>query len=324
MGRLFGFEDAAHTRVRESEAEALPPAAVRRLAGQSYDEITLWINQAGYRTARGGEFRAGGLAILLDNPAIAGLREDADGDLVETGLPAIITREQFVAIRVMRRKNQPDFERKPSREYLVPGRLGVCGLCAYEIASTPANSGSRGYRCPPSTKTLTKGCGKVRVNADGLERHLAEQVLAELAKPEVSALIGRARDDLLAEAQVLREQADVLRKRQRALGEQYASPSGLSLTAFHAADKQFTKEIKQAMARARQLEMVQHVPVGDVPNLVAWWQHAPLVARQGVLVLMLDEVALFPASARGSRVVDSNRVRLTWRVWGQGAAEGRV
>lgn len=315
MPRLFGFDDVAHRRVREDEAEGIRAAASRRLLKQSMPDICEAINAEGYRTTLGNPFKPDVLAGILDHPAIAGLEENEAGELVETGGPAIIPREEFVAIRAMRSSNNPDTQRVAQREYLVTGPLGTCGLCTYTLKAQPSNAGSRGYRCAPSSAQHPGGCGKVRINADLFETYLAENVLAELAKPEVSALIEQIRDQLLAEAEELRKKANAAQRRQKRLGEDYARSSGMSLKTFKAADKELSRLINADRAQARFLEQVKHVPVGDVPDLVRWWSHAPLVAKKGLLVLMLEQVAVYPAASRGSRTVDSDRVALTWRSW---------
>ncbi len=315
MPRLYGFEDMAYRRVRESEAQGIRAAASRRLLGQSYPAVCEWMNAEGYRTTRGGPFKPDVLARLLDHPAIAGLAEDEDGELAGTGGPVIISRKDFEAIRAMRPSSNPDTKRAAQRDYLISGLLGVCGLCATALSGSPSNAGSRGYRCAPSTAQHPGGCGKVRIKADLLETYVAEHVLAELAKPEVSALIGQARDQLLAEAAQLRKRAAAAKSRQRRLGEDYARPSGMSLKAFKAADKELSGQVNADRARTRFLEQVKHVPVGAVPDLVRWWRHAPQVAKKGVLVLMLEQVAVYPAASRGSRTVDADRVGLKWRLW---------
>src|SRR5690349_3720524 len=104
MPRLYGFEDAAHRKVREGEAAGIRAAASRRLAPQTYEAITEWMNAEGYRTTLGGRWKPGVLANVLDHPAIAGLEENEHGELVDSGGPAIISREEFEAIRAMRRK----------------------------------------------------------------------------------------------------------------------------------------------------------------------------------------------------------------------------
>ncbi|MGW3118474.1 recombinase zinc beta ribbon domain-containing protein [Streptomyces sp. NPDC001107] len=294
---------------------SLQEAANRREAGQPYEAITTWLNAEGHRTTLGNEWNPVGLANVLDNPSIAGLYEDEEGNLLPSGGPELIPPAQFRTIRQMRPKYQSEASRAPQQEYLLSGENSSCGLCAHPLGASPSNAGSRGYRCKPSTRQHPGGCGRVRIKADLLEEYVAEHVLAELAKPEVSALIEQARDQLLAEAVELREKADDVKRRQTQLGEDYARSSGLSLSAFKAADKELAAQGNALRARARVLERVKHVPVGVVPDLVRWWKHAPLVAKQGVVALMLEQVLVYPAASRGSRTVDDDRVTLKWRTW---------
>ncbi|WP_167543252.1 recombinase family protein [Streptomyces violaceusniger] len=314
----------AHERVRESEAAPLRQAASRRIQQQTYEAITTWMNAEGYRTTRGGRWRPSVLANVLDHPAIAGLAEDADGNLVDSGGPRIIQPEEFKAIRAVRRLNDPTYRRAEQREYLMTGELTDCGLCGGIFGASPANSGSRGYRCLPNRPQHPGGCGRVRISADPFETYVAEHVVAELAKPEVSALIGQAREEILAEAAKLRAQVKADKARQKELGESYARSPDLSLSAFRAADKQLTDQIRENAAQARFLEQVRHVPVGAVPDLVRWWRHAPLASKQGVLTLMLERVTVYPAAARGSRTVDGDRVQLTWRKWNPSQRDSAV
>ncbi|MGW2320079.1 hypothetical protein [Streptomyces sp. NPDC001680] len=315
MPRLFGFEDMAHRRVRESEAEGIRAAASRRLLEQSYEAMSDWMNAEGYRTTLGNLFTGPALAMVLDHPSIAGLMEDEDGNLVESGGPRIIPVEDFKAIRAMRPSSNPDTRRAPDREYLVTGSQGVCGLCGHALTTSPSNAGTRGHRCPPSTARRHGGCGKVRINADLLETYLGEHLLAEMAKPEVAALIGQAREEVLAQAEELRKEAAAARRRQEELVESYAQGSELSHKAFTAADKKLTDLIREKSAQALLLEQAKRVPVGDIPDLVRWWKHAPMAAKRGVLVLFLEKIAVYPAASRGSRTVDADRVALAWRRW---------
>ncbi|MGW3121399.1 recombinase family protein [Streptomyces sp. NPDC001107] len=315
MPRLFGFEDVAHRRVRESEAEGIRGAISRRLLKQSTEEVCEWINAEGYRTTFGNPFQPPVLAAVLDHPAIAGLMEDGNGNLVDSGGPRIVPVEDFLAVRAMRPSRDPDKRRAPDREYLLSAGMGVCGLCGFALSASPSNSGSRGHRCVPATGRRPGGCGKVRINADLLEAYLGEQVLGELAKPEVAALIGQARDELLARAEELRQEAEAAALRQEELGKSYGQGKVMSLAAFQAADKELAELIRNKSTQARLLEQAKHVPVGDIPDLVRWWNHAPMASKRGLLVLFVEQIAVYPAKSRGSRTVDEDRVTLKWRSW---------
>ncbi|MEV4907568.1 zinc ribbon domain-containing protein [Streptomyces albidoflavus] len=319
MPRLYGFEDTAYQRVREAEAEGIRAAASRRRARQPFPAITGWMTDAGYVTTLGNPFKPDVLAGVLYHPAIAGLRENEDGELVDSGGPRIIPVDEYLEILALR----PEKERAEQREYLLSGPLSVCGLCGSTLGASPSNAGARGHRCPPPTKQHPDGCGKVRINADLYETYVSEQVLGELAKPEVAELIGAARDELLSQAADLDKQVASTRRRQKELGADYAAGSGMSLTAFKAADRELTKLIREKSTEARHLKQVKHVPVGAVPDLVRWWKHAPLKAKKGLVVLLLEQIAVYPAASRGSRTVDADRVAFTWRQWDAAEQEPR-
>lgn len=319
MPRLYGFEDMAYRRLCEPEVTVLRQAASRRLEKQSYPAITDWMNVEGHRTTRGGLWRPATLANVLDHPAIAGLTENEEGELVSSGGPQVITPAEFMAIRALRPSNDPDRGRAAQRDYLLTGGVSVCGLCAEWLDASPSGSGSRGYRCTPSTPQHPGGCGKVRVKADLLETYVAEHVLAELVKPEVHARVEAARDQVLEEAARLRTLVDADRARQGDLGADYARRE-ISRESFRTADRELSKRIQDSLVQVRRLEQVKLTPLSGVPDLVRWWTHAPLASRKGLVVLMLQRVVVYPASSRGSRTVDSDRVALEWRSWAQGAA----
>ncbi|MFE7120411.1 recombinase zinc beta ribbon domain-containing protein [Streptomyces sp. NPDC057654] len=315
MPRLYGFEDAAHRRVLEAEAAGIRQAMSRRLAKQLSPQVVEWMNAAGYRTTLGNLWRPVGLDAVLDHPAIAGLEEDDQGELVETGGPQIVTPAEFKQLRAQKEAAKPASPRAEQRDYLLTsGGLSVCGLCGSLFTASPSNSGSRGYRCAPSTAQHPGGCGKVRINADLAEIYVAENVLAELAKPEVARHLEAVHDRVLAESAELRKRAKGDRARQSELGKEYASTQ-MSGAAFRSADRELSKRIREAEVEARRLEQVKQAPLGGVRDLVHWWKHAPLASKKGVLVLMLEQIAFYPAASRGSRTVDSNRVALTWRTW---------
>ncbi|MFF4752506.1 recombinase family protein [Streptomyces sp. NPDC002514] len=296
----------------------MPPlqeAAKRREAEQPYEEIAGWMNAEGHRTTLGNEWRPHVLAAVLDHPAIAGLFEDEEGNLLPSGGPELISPEQFRKIRQMRPKHQPGAAQAPEREYMLSGKRLVCGLCGYVLGGAPSNAGSRGHRCPPSSPRRPRGCGRVRINADLLETYVGEHVLAELAKPGVSALVEKAREQAEHEAASLRERIEHDRRRQSRLGEDFAKARDVSLSAFKAADKELSKQIREGRQELRFLEQLAGVSVAGVPDLVKWWKHAPLASKRALTFLLLDKIAVYPGG-RGSRTVDSDRVALTWRTWG--------
>jgi hypothetical protein len=272
------------------------------------------MNAEGYRTSVGGEWKPATLADVLDHPAICGCEEDEEGNLVPTGGAAIIPVEEFLELRRIRQENRPSKERTPQREYLLTGGLAVCGLCDTPESASPPSSGSRGYRCAPSSRQHPGGCGRTRIMADLLEPYVVEHALAELSKPAVQAAIEDAREEVREEVASLRVRIEEDVEQQRDLGREFARRE-ISKEAFKEADKLLKQRIRETRSEVRFLEQAANVPLGGVDDLVRWWKHAPLASQKGLLVLMFKQVRIYQAAARGSRTVDSNRVGLIWRSW---------
>lgn len=231
MPRLYGFADGKQRRLNEEEAAVLRGTASRRLAEQSYPEITDWMAEEGHLTTMGKAMRPARLAEILANPAVAGLSREEDGTLVETGGPAIISRATFEQLEQLNESKRPTGGRADDRGYLLTGEMSVdfvCGLCGKPIGASPSNTGTRGYRCMPSTRQHPGGCGKVRLNADLGEAYVAEHVLAELLKPEVRAVVEATRDGLLAQRKPLRKRLEENKKARRALTARYGQSGKLA------------------------------------------------------------------------------------------------
>ncbi|WP_145789519.1 recombinase family protein [Kitasatospora atroaurantiaca] len=340
---MYGFADAARTRLVEQEAAVLRVAASRRLAEQPYPAITDWMAAEGHLTTMGKLWRPARLAEILANPAVAGLVREDDGTLVETGGLGAITREVFEDLERLNASKRPAEGRSDDRDYLLTGELSadsVCGLCGMPIGASPSNSGARGYRCMPSTRQHPGGCGKVRLNADLGEAYVAEHVLAELMKPEVRAVVESARESIEAEAKPLRRRLAENKKARRLLSTRYGQSEQVArrtapdaegpvaqveaannelLRQLRAAEQELDAQIRRDSSRLTFIEQLALLPRAEVPDLIRWWGHAPLRSQKALVGAMLERVALYPAG-RGSRTVDGDRVALRWRQWDQEAA----
>ncbi|MFF7586717.1 hypothetical protein ACFZCK_04390 [Kitasatospora purpeofusca] len=339
MPRLFGFADAARKRLNDAEAAVLANAASRRLADQPWPQIADWVFAEGHRSTMGGRMRPATLAEILANPAIAGLARDENGELVDVGEPRAISRETFERLEQHNQAKRPA-SRNEDREYLLTGEDAVkfvCGLCGTPISSAPSNSGTRGYRCAPSTRQHPGGCGKVRLSADLGEPYVVQHVLAELAKPEVQAVIQQVRDTLLAERPSIEQRLAENRSARRTLESRYgkspvlrdavddAVPATVEaarrelVNRLHEAQRDLDRLIEEDAERLRFLNQLEFLPRAEVPDLIRWWQHAPMRSKRAIIGAMLSRIAIYPAG-RGSRTVDGDRVALDWRVWDEPAA----
>jgi hypothetical protein len=314
MPRLYGFDNQALTRVRAQERQVVREAVSRIRAGQSQARAAAWMTAEGHRGTMGGEWNSMTLGRLLDNPAIAGLEVDPDtGELRETGREALITPEEFRELQ--KRPGRPgsvrsDEAREPDYEYLLASGLTVCGACRQSMAGGRTSAGTPSYRCQSGTESRG-GCGKVRITASLFEDHVAEHILGELMRPGVRAALEQAREQMAAEAADLRERLAALEKSRGELAEPYAVGE-LTRGAFVSADRSITERVKAVRARLRFLEQAVGVPLGGAEDLARWWEHAPFPSKRGLAVLMLEEIRVRPARARGVRSVD-DRVELVWR-----------
>ncbi|MGW1083778.1 recombinase zinc beta ribbon domain-containing protein [Kitasatospora sp. NPDC002522] len=338
---MYGFADAARTTLIDEEAAVLQAAGRRRLEGQSWYEITAWMEAEGHLSTMGNPMRPGTLAEVFANPAAAGLKRTDSGELVKTGGPAAISPEMFVKVAELNESRRPA-TRRDDQDYLLTGDLSVtfdCGLCGTPLSTSPSNSGSRGYRCKPSTRQHPGGCGRVRLNADLGEKYVIEHVLAELSKPEVRAVVEAAKDSLLAEIPGLKKRLEEDKKVRRAMSAQYAKAkevahqdlAGGVLADVEEAKQELARRLQEAEAvvderiardssRLRFLSQVSLVPSADVPSLIRWWKHAPLKSRKALIGAMLERISVYPGG-RGSRTVDADRVALQWRKWDETAAQ---
>lgn len=310
MPRLFGFDNQARTRVREAEMQVAREAVSRvRVGGQSQAEAAEWMNSVGSRGTKGGEWNSMTLGRFFDNPAIAGLEEDPEtGELRETGLPALITREEFLDLR--RRPSRPGSVRsgEPRADdypYLFTDGFAVCDECSEGLTGSRTTVGTPSYRC------ILSGCGKVRITASLLEDHTGEHVLAELLRPGTREAVEAAKAQLEAEAAQLRAQVAKLERSRAELGDSYGQ---LSRDTLVAAGRRVEIDLKAARTRLRFVEQATNTtPLGGVEDLAQWWNHAPPKAKRGLAILLLEQIRVGPAQERGVRTIEDDRVKLLWR-----------
>ncbi|WP_033819814.1 recombinase family protein [Kitasatospora sp. MBT63] len=307
MPRQYGFDDNDGTRLRESEIPPVRQAVSRRIAGTNKADIAKWMNAQGYRGTRGAEWVSMTVGRLLRTPAIAGLEEGPDGELTETGKPAIITPEEFLALRALDEK-EASAPKQDAYDYAFTGGLGVCGLDQDPLTAARSNSDAPGYR---ST------CGKVRIDAELLESHVGEYVLAELLLPGTQAALEAARQELAVEADAAKARIKELKAAAGQLASDYLDKK-VSRATLHEVERQTKAETKKLQARVRFLEQAIAAPrIDDVDKAISWWEDAPGKSKRGITSLLLTKIEVFPASAKGIRTVEPGRVVLHWRSKGK-------
>ncbi|MFG2022369.1 recombinase family protein [Streptomyces sp. NPDC048825] len=311
MPRLYGFDDQSRRRLRDEEVDPLRQMVSRALAGQSNQDVAVWANGEGYRGTLGGEWKDASVGRLFRNPAIAGLRYDEDGELVDAGHPGAITREEFEALQE-REQSRKTADAEPPYDYLLVGGASTCGKCTQALQGARTNAGTPGYRCRPKDKDGRGGCGEVRIDAELLENYVGEYVVAELLKPGIRDQILKARAAVRKQVKDLNQEIGDLEARRTEAGTLYGQRR-ISSDAFVAADREITANLKSTRSRLRYAEQMASFSLGNAKDLVRWWNTAPTASKKAIAMLLLENVEVFPASARGVRTVEPGRVVLHWR-----------
>ncbi|MEU8968999.1 recombinase family protein [Streptomyces monashensis] len=312
MPRLYGFDDASKQRLRDDEVDPLRQMVSRALEGQqSNADVAVWANGEGYRGTLGGEWKDASVGRLFRNPAIAGLRYDDKGELVDAGHPGAITPEEFVALQEREKSRRPAEPEAPYDYLLVDGAC-TCGKCTSALQGARTNAGTPGYRCRPKDKDGRGGCGEVRMDAELLENHVGENVVAELLKPGIRKQILKAQDAIRDQVKQMETDVVELEGRREEAAALYGQRQ-ISSDAFVAADREITANLKSTRSRLRYAEQMANFSLGAAKDLVRWWNTAPSASKRAITRLLLEKIEVFPASARGVRTVEPGRVVLHWR-----------
>lgn len=284
--RPFGFLDDGMTH---HPAEAV---VVRRmyddlLGGKSQSAIARDLNAEGHRTTLGNPWRQSSVRNLLMNARNAGIITYR-GEEVRQAWDGIVTEERYRAAVYVMTKNPP---RKGGgrRRYLL-ANIAMCDVCEAKVRTSYTNRGVRMYVCPK---------GHVGRNAEKVDGHVVDQVLARLARPDVADLFAPDR-----RGDVVRDRQDAADARAAldALAEMYAAGE-IQLSAFRAGTKRAQERLDDATRRLSAAGSDSGgSAVGDLiaaadPRAV--WDDLGL-ARQRQVVDLMVEVRIV-RTRRGSR-----------------------
>ncbi|WP_162602650.1 recombinase family protein [Streptomyces spongiicola] len=295
------------TAVPEEAAHLV--AAAKRLLD---DEQTLastadWMTEVAGPTVSGRPWSPTTLRRRLRNPAIAGLRENADGELVKGPAEPLIDRATFDALQELFRRNERGQGTKPKHVHYLSGGAGTCALCTRPLVPRSTANGGRGYVCE------AEGCGKVRISAEPLDEYIGERVIARLSRPANLKRLAAVRDRLTADAEKAARFLDGLQGHKEELARAYGKRD-LTLAEFKQAKAALDEERRAAMAWARRGKALEELPELTAEGLEAWWQDtAGREQRRTLVQLVVKEVRVGPATVRGSRRFDEGRFDIHWR-----------
>lgn len=190
--------------------------------GYGKKEICEYLNQAGYKTARGGEFKINGIHTILSNERYLGIYI-YDGIRHEGGIPAIISQELYDRVQEkIEFKRRAKGRRKAMEEYLLSGKV-FCGRCGKPMVGESGKSSTgevyRYYKCS-GRKKKAGSCDKSTEKKEDLENIVLEYIcsevltderIEEIAEEEFALLEDEAADKTLLKA-MEKEYAEVSSK----------------------------------------------------------------------------------------------------------------
>ncbi|MGI5401893.1 recombinase family protein [Streptomyces sp. CA-135486] len=289
------------------EAAYLAAAARRLLDEKTLASTVDWMTEHAGPTVSGRPWSTTTLRRRLRNPAIAGLRENADGELVKGPAEPLIDRETFDALQELFTRNERGQGDKPKHVHYLSGGIATCGLCRHPLVSRSTANGGRGYVCE------AEGCGKVRISAEPLDDYVGERVLAHLQDKARLKWLVAIRDQFTAEAKKAAVFLEQLTAHKAELARAYGTKD-LTLAEFKAAKAALDGKRKEAMSAERRGKALEELPKLTPEGLEEWWTATAGRGQKRTLVqLVVAEVRVGPATVRGSRRFDEARFDIDWR-----------
>lgn len=194
------------------EAEAVKLIYVMYLDGYGYSEIISKLNQNGFKTKKGNQFRKNSIYEILKNEKYTGVytynksaAKGSDGKYnrhkyktndeiirVPDGIPQIISQKDFDKVQIkLKQRRRKTATYKAKHEYLLTGKI-QCGICGsiYVGNARKANSTHPeyvSYRC--SRKNGSLKCNNKEIQKDIIEdivlSRLADYFFDEAVIPEL-------------------------------------------------------------------------------------------------------------------------------------------
>lgn len=167
--RIWGYavDETDHFVPDSKAAPAVREVFRRYLAGDSLTEICQWLNSEGTLTPRGKTWCTQNLAQVLGNVAYKGTYKYS-GHVVEGGMPALVTPEDWERVQEVRAERSRRKRRKVVNDYLLTGKIW-CLDCGRPMCGTAGTSATGKKYTYYGCVRKDGGCG-LRVSADKVER----------------------------------------------------------------------------------------------------------------------------------------------------------
>ena len=187
----YGYRRGRDGRVELVEQEA---AVVREIfekvaRGEAFVDITRNLNDRGIKTRLGNAWGQNSFGAILKNERYTGVYI-FDGTRIEGGMPAIISKEDFMAVqRKLATKKNPQGRHRENGDYLLTGKL-YCGKCKEHMIGTSgtARNGTvhHYYSC---TGKIAGSCNCKSVKRDATELAIARAIRENVLQEEAIAWV---------------------------------------------------------------------------------------------------------------------------------------
>ncbi len=300
--RLAGGESL---HINGDEAQWVRDWANGLLAGRSLNKMAGEANAAEVCTTQGGKWRSGTISRLLKKGVVAGLVEHK-GELVGDGdWEPILDRTTWDRVRLI----LSDPKRKPAdntAKWLLSG-IAECGKCGMKLHQGPSrNAGTPGYICRKSHGKNENACGGLRIAAEPTD---------EIVRDFLIQIVDGTSLDQMVEEEVGHD--DILRGEIRRIDEKHDEAFDLWQRGIISAEE--LEANRAALADERKEHEVALVPLEarsvrsalNGNTLAERWDHLDLSQKRQIAKALLETVLIFPASVRGSKQFEPDRV-LPW------------
>ena len=300
--RAFGYA-ADGISIVKHEAEIVREGVRRFIAGESMRSIALEWNRRGVPSARGGQWTTQSLRVLLANPRYAALRVHRGEVIGDATWEPIITRADHDAVVSILGDPRRTKRGRPGSRLL--SSVLRCGLCGGTLYVSTRSDGAFRYMCSPTPGS--PNCGRIAVAAEPIEAVIEAAVLHRLDTPAVATRVSLKKVPK-------RPKADDPVRIERDLESLSA--------AFGAGEISRREWLAARRPLAARLDACRNASVPDTSAIDGIrgrgarqrWAGLDIDGRRRIVVALIDTVVVKPATVRGRRAFDADRLNVVWKV----------
>lgn len=311
------------------QAAEVRQAAERVLAGWSLANVARDMRDRGIRGARGGEITRNAVRSMLTSAAIAAQRVH-QGRIVGRGnWEPILDEHTWQTVRLTlsqpRRVQRADgsaYDVTPAnlasntgRRYLLTGGLATCGVCGVPLTGNMRHRQAVPGKPKPAPKPYLSchpnrgGRSCVGILLELTEKHVVDRLWAELDKPEFLEQFAADEHDA-RRGELMRALADIERQREE-LAQMWATPGELTTAEWRTARQRLSEQEQQL--RSELAELPPPVVDVDIDAAREAWPLMTLDEQRQFVRLFIARVTIQPATVRGSKRFESDRIGIEWR-----------